>query len=126
MRETPQQIPEKINKVPFNNGNPVPKGINAEDFYAAASIVAREETKIKPKGPADKGPTYLEKIYKKTIQKLPELLKKIEDHKAGHITTKEDLMAYIKGTHIEETEEEILGFIKKDILDKSHPGKNIN
>lgn len=126
MRETPQQIPEKINKVPFNNGNPVPKGMNAEDFYAAASIVAKEETKIKPKGPTGKGPTYLEKIYKKTVKRLPELLKKIEDRKAGHFTTKEDLMSYIKSNDVEETETDMEKFIEQDVLNRSHPGKNIN
>ncbi len=126
MRETPQNKINSAPKIPFNNGNPVPPGINPEDFYTAASIVEKEETKIKPKATTQKGPTYLEKIYKKTVKRLPELLKKIEDRKAEHFTTKEDLLAYIKSVDVEETEEDTEQFIKKDILNRSHPGKNIN
>lgn len=126
MREIPQNKINSAPKIPFNNGNPVPKGIDPEDFYTAASMVIKEEPNIKPKGVTGKGSTYLEKVYKKTIKRLPELLKKIEDRKAGRFTKIEDLSAFIQGTDVEETEKDVFKFIEKDILDKSHPQNNIN
>ena len=119
---------EKINnkaKIPFNNGNPVPEGISAEDFHAAASIVAKENS-ITPRGIHKKGPTYFEKIYKETAKRWVELSKRISDRKAGKVFSKKELSGYITATDVEESEKETKDFIERYRNERDHPQRPLN